>query len=240
MSWAAGYGSSRKRDAGHGVAAACGFPAAPRPGFHLPGAGTRPVTGDEEAAPCYDAASGTSPRADAARSAVPPASRYPATDGTGRSQLAARSLLARPLPCTLTAASAPLLDFRPQSACQAAWRRARQLPARTPRAANGRAHTCYRPPRPSRTWSRADLGATDRPCSGRLTAPLVLQASHYQIPPGRPKKVAAVTAGVLMAVRLSALVPYTWWLLAVVIASALRWPPPALGDDLLEFRSARR
>ncbi len=78
-------------------------------------------------------------------------------------------------------------------------------------------------------------GATCRPVLAPLTALLVLQASVYQTLRAGLKKVAAVTAGVLVAVCLSEFVPYTWWLLGLLIAGALtigRVLP--LGDDLLE------
>jgi len=78
-------------------------------------------------------------------------------------------------------------------------------------------------------------GATSRPVLAPLTALLVLQASVYQTVRAGLKKVAGVTAGVLIAVCVSSFVPYTWWLLALVIASALGVGRVLrLGDDLLE------
>ena len=76
---------------------------------------------------------------------------------------------------------------------------------------------------------------THRPVLAPLTALLVLQASVYQTLRAGLKKVAGVTAGVLVAVCLSELVPYTWWLLGLLIAGALVVGRILrLGDDLLE------
>jgi hypothetical protein len=77
--------------------------------------------------------------------------------------------------------------------------------------------------------------ATNRPVLAPLTALLVLQASVYRTLRAGLKKVAAVTAGVLVAVVVSEFVPYTWWLLGLLIAGALALGHAMrLGDDLLE------
>ncbi|HEX4831489.1 MAG TPA: FUSC family protein [Trebonia sp.] len=77
--------------------------------------------------------------------------------------------------------------------------------------------------------------ASGRPVLAPLTAMLVLQASVYQTARAGLKKVAAVTVGVLVAVCLSEVVPFSWWLLGLLIAGAL-WIGHLmrLGDDLLE------
>jgi hypothetical protein len=78
-------------------------------------------------------------------------------------------------------------------------------------------------------------GTTSRPVLAPLTALLVLQASVYQTVRAGLKKVAAVTAGVLIAVAVSQCVPYTWWLLGLLIAGALALGHAMrLGNDLLE------
>ncbi|HEX3960954.1 MAG TPA: FUSC family protein [Trebonia sp.] len=138
---------------------------------------------------------------------------------------------------SLRPAHLPELACLTQSACKAAWDRARQLPNAGHRARPTAAYVT----RLTTTATVAYLvamvipGTTDRPVLAPLTALLVLQASVYQTIRAGLKKVAAVTAGVLMAVCLSALVPYTWWLLAMVIGSALLLGRILrLGDDLLE------
>jgi hypothetical protein len=79
------------------------------------------------------------------------------------------------------------------------------------------------------------LPVTPRPVLAPLTALLVAQVSLYQTLRSAVQRVAAVVAGVLLAVGLSALVGFTWWSLgitivvAVFIGYALR-----LGDAILE------
>ena len=76
---------------------------------------------------------------------------------------------------------------------------------------------------------------TDRPVLAPLTALLVLQASLFQTIRSAMRKVVAVTAGVLVAVTVSAFVGFSWWLLALLIAGALLLGLLLrLGDDLLE------
>ena len=77
--------------------------------------------------------------------------------------------------------------------------------------------------------------SSGRPVLAPLTALLVLQATVYQTARAGLKKVAAVTAGVLVAVTVAAFVPFTWWLLGLLIAVALIIGRALrLGDDLLE------
>jgi len=76
---------------------------------------------------------------------------------------------------------------------------------------------------------------TSRPVLAPLTALLVLQASLYQTIRSGIRKVVSVIAGVLIAVALSALVGFSWWLLALLIAgSLLLGYLLRLGDDMLE------
>jgi hypothetical protein len=76
---------------------------------------------------------------------------------------------------------------------------------------------------------------TSRPVLAPLTALLVLQASLFQTIRSGIKKVVSVTAGVLVAVALSAFVGFSWWLLALLIAGALLLGSLLrLGDDILE------
>src|SRR5215469_13888903 len=76
---------------------------------------------------------------------------------------------------------------------------------------------------------------TSRPVLAPLTALLVLQASLYQTIRSGIRKVVSVIAGVLIAVALSALVGFSWWLLALLIAgSLLLGYLLRLGDDILE------
>ena len=76
---------------------------------------------------------------------------------------------------------------------------------------------------------------TTRPVLAPLTALLVLQASLFQTIRSALRKVVSVTAGVLVAVTVSAFVGFSWWLLALVIGGALTLGYLLrLGDDLLE------
>ena len=76
---------------------------------------------------------------------------------------------------------------------------------------------------------------TGRPVLAPLTALLVLQASLFQTIRSGIKKVISVTAGVLAAVTLSALMGFSWWLLGLLIASALFIGYVLrLGNDILE------
>lgn len=62
---------------------------------------------------------------------------------------------------------------------------------------------------------------TSQPVLAPLTALLVAQVTLYQTVHSAVSRVAAVLTGVLVAVGLSAFVPFTWWSLAVVIVAAL-------------------
>jgi hypothetical protein len=76
---------------------------------------------------------------------------------------------------------------------------------------------------------------TSRPVLAPLTALLVLQASTYETVRSGVKKVLSVTVGVLVAVGVSELIGFSWWLLALLIAGALLIGRMLrLGDDLLE------
>ena len=76
---------------------------------------------------------------------------------------------------------------------------------------------------------------TSRPVLAPLTALLVLQASLFQTIRSSIRKVVSVIAGVLVAVAVSALVGFSWWLLALLIAGALVLGQLLrLGEDLLE------
>jgi hypothetical protein len=76
---------------------------------------------------------------------------------------------------------------------------------------------------------------TSRPVLAPLTALLVLQASLFQTIRSGMRKVVGVTAGVLAAVAVSAVVGFSWWLLALLIAGTLVLGIVLrLGDDLLE------
>jgi fusaric acid resistance family protein len=76
---------------------------------------------------------------------------------------------------------------------------------------------------------------TPRPVLAPLTALLVLQASVFQTLTAGLRKVASVTVGVLIAVAVSAFVPYNWWLLGLLIAVTLIIGRLLrLGDDFLE------
>jgi hypothetical protein len=76
---------------------------------------------------------------------------------------------------------------------------------------------------------------TSRPVLAPLTALLVLQASLFQTIHSGIRKVVSVTAGVLVAVTVSAFVGFSWWLLALLIAAALTLGSLLrLGDDILE------
>lgn len=77
--------------------------------------------------------------------------------------------------------------------------------------------------------------STPRPVLAPLTALLVLQASLFQTIRSGIRKVISVTAGVLIAVLVSAFVGFSWWLLGLLIGGALLLGVVLrLGDDLLE------
>ena len=79
------------------------------------------------------------------------------------------------------------------------------------------------------------LPVTPRPVLAPLTALLVAQVSLYQTLRSAVQRVAAVVAGVLLAVGLSALVGFTWWSLGITIVVALLIGYALrLGDAILE------
>jgi uncharacterized membrane protein YgaE (UPF0421/DUF939 family) len=74
-----------------------------------------------------------------------------------------------------------------------------------------------------------------RPVLAPLTALLVAQVSVYQTVRSAVQRVAAVIAGVLLAIALNAVVGFTWWSLGAIIAAALAIGHALrLGDSLLE------
>ena len=79
------------------------------------------------------------------------------------------------------------------------------------------------------------LPGTARPVLAPLTALLVLQASFFQTIRSAVTKVAGVTAGVLTAVAVAAYVPFSWWVLGLLIAGTLALGMVLrLGSDSLE------
>jgi uncharacterized membrane protein YgaE (UPF0421/DUF939 family) len=79
------------------------------------------------------------------------------------------------------------------------------------------------------------LPGTVRPVLAPLTALLVAQVSLFQTLRSALQRVAAVVAGVLLAVGLGAWLGFTWWSLAVTIAVALSLGYALhLGDTALE------
>jgi len=80
-----------------------------------------------------------------------------------------------------------------------------------------------------------ELPGTARPVLAPLTALLVLQASFFQTVRSAVTKVAGVTAGVLTAVAVAAYVPFSWWVLGLLIAGTLALGMVLrLGSDSLE------
>lgn len=76
---------------------------------------------------------------------------------------------------------------------------------------------------------------TSRPILAPLTALLVAQVSLYQTLRSALRRVAAVVAGVLLAVGLAAWLGFTWWSLGITIALALAVGNALrLGDSSLE------
>jgi uncharacterized membrane protein YgaE (UPF0421/DUF939 family) len=76
---------------------------------------------------------------------------------------------------------------------------------------------------------------TSRPVLAPLTALLVVQVSIYQTLRSAVRRIAAVVAGVLLALGLSAWVGFTWWSLGIVIAAGLAVGYALhLGDAVLE------
>jgi uncharacterized membrane protein YgaE (UPF0421/DUF939 family) len=79
------------------------------------------------------------------------------------------------------------------------------------------------------------LPGSSRPVLAPLTAMLVVQATLFQTIRSAVQRVGAVTAGVLAAILVAAYVPFSWWVLGLLIAATL-----ALGlmlrlrEDILE------
>jgi uncharacterized membrane protein YgaE (UPF0421/DUF939 family) len=74
-----------------------------------------------------------------------------------------------------------------------------------------------------------------RPVLAPLTALLIVQATLYQTIRIAAQKVTAVTAGVLAAVAVAAYVPFSWWVLGLLIAGTLALGMVLrLGDNILE------
>src|ERR1700733_3919216 len=79
------------------------------------------------------------------------------------------------------------------------------------------------------------LTGSARPVLAPLTALLVLQATLYQTIRTAAEKVLGVTAGVLAAVGVAAYVPFSWWVLGMLIAATLALGMALrLGDNMLE------
>ena len=62
------------------------------------------------------------------------------------------------------------------------------------------------------------LTGSERPVLAPLTALLVVQASLFQTVRSAIRRVSAVTVGVLLAVILSAYIPFSWWMLGLLTA----------------------
>jgi uncharacterized membrane protein YgaE (UPF0421/DUF939 family) len=79
------------------------------------------------------------------------------------------------------------------------------------------------------------LPGSSRPVLAPLTAVLVVQATLFQTVRHAVQRVASVTAGVLIALALSAALGFTWWTLGLTIAAALGVGSLLnLGDHILE------
>ncbi len=79
------------------------------------------------------------------------------------------------------------------------------------------------------------LPGTPRPVLAPLTALLVAQATLFQTIRSAIQRVGAVTAGVLAAVAVTAYVPFSWWVLGLLIAATLALGMVLrLGQDILE------
>jgi hypothetical protein len=79
------------------------------------------------------------------------------------------------------------------------------------------------------------LTGSSRPVLAPLTALLVLQATLYQTIRMAAEKVLGVTVGVLAAVGVAAYVPFSWWVLGLLIAATLALGMALrLGDNILE------
>jgi uncharacterized membrane protein YgaE (UPF0421/DUF939 family) len=79
------------------------------------------------------------------------------------------------------------------------------------------------------------LPVSPKPVIAPLAALLVVQVSLYQTLRSAVRRVAAVVAGVLLAVGLSAWVGFTWWSLGITVVLALAVGYALhLGDAILE------
>jgi uncharacterized membrane protein YgaE (UPF0421/DUF939 family) len=79
------------------------------------------------------------------------------------------------------------------------------------------------------------LPGSSRPVLAPLTALLVVQATLFHTIRSAVQRVMAVTAGVLAAVGVAACVPFSWWVLGLLIAATLALGIVLrLGENLLE------
>jgi len=79
------------------------------------------------------------------------------------------------------------------------------------------------------------LPGTPRPVLAPLTALLVVQATLFQTIRSAVQRVAAVIAGVLAAIAVAAYVPFSWWVLGLLIAGTLALGMALrLGQEILE------
>jgi gas vesicle protein len=76
---------------------------------------------------------------------------------------------------------------------------------------------------------------TGRPVLAPLTALLIVQASLFRTIRSAMQRILAVTAGVLIAVAVAAYVPFSWWVLGLLIAGTLSLAMLLrLGPEILE------
>jgi hypothetical protein len=79
------------------------------------------------------------------------------------------------------------------------------------------------------------LPGSSRPVLAPLTALLIVQVTMFQTVRSALQRVVSVVAGVLVAVTLSAVVGFTWWSLAILIAAGLAVGHLLhLGDHIIE------
>jgi uncharacterized membrane protein YgaE (UPF0421/DUF939 family) len=79
------------------------------------------------------------------------------------------------------------------------------------------------------------LPDSDRPVLAPLTALLVVQATLFQTIRAALRRVGAVTLGVVLAVAVAASVPFSWWVLGLLIAGSLALGMTLrLGGEILE------
>ena len=123
-----------------------------------------------------------------------------------------------------------------------------RLPFRTPDAARNQLMLVRRRAQPTMVYIARLTGTavfayliallvpgTPRPVLAPLTALLVVQATLFQTIRSAIQRVGAVTAGVLAAVAVAAYVPFSWWVLGLLIAATLALGMVLrLGQDILE------